>query len=68
MTLVSGRATGAAVNAGRLGYRHGGDVRAESDEGLVLGAALRIPDGARHVRVEVTDVSGRKAWTNPLAV
>ncbi|MDH4176010.1 MAG: CehA/McbA family metallohydrolase [Thermoleophilia bacterium] len=66
--LVSGRTIGAAVNAGRLGYRHGGDVLAESDEGLVVRAKLRIPDGARHVRVEATDVSGRKAWANPIPV
>jgi len=68
VTLVCGRTKGAAVNAGRLGYRHGGTVTATDDAGLVTAARLELPAGARHARVEVTDDRGRKAWANPLAV
>lgn len=68
VTLVSGKTIGAAVNGGRLGYRHGGRVLAESDEGLVLHARLELPPAARHARVEVTDAVGRKAWANPFPV
>jgi hypothetical protein len=68
VTLVSGKSIGAAVNAGRLGYRHGGEVLGEDDAGLVVGARLTVPPAARHVRVEVTDAAGRKAWANPIAV
>ncbi len=68
VTLVSGKSTGAAVNAGRLGYRHGGSVLTTDDAGLVTAARLSIPQGARHLRVEVTDAIGRKAWANPIAV
>ena len=32
------------------------------------GAARPCPPAARHVRVEVTDAAGRKAWANPIAV
>ena len=68
VTLVSGRATGAAVNVGRLGYRHGGRELECDGEGLVVRARLDVPPSARHVRVEVVDASGRKAWANPLPV
>jgi hypothetical protein len=68
VTLVSGKSIGAAVNAGRLGYRHGGEVLQEDSAGLVVGARLAIPPAARHVRVEVTDTAGRKAWANPHVV
>jgi hypothetical protein len=68
VTLVSGKSTGSAVNAGRLGYRHGGSVTATDDAGLVTAARLAIPPAARHVRIEVTDGIGRKAWANPIAV
>ena len=66
VTLVASKTKGAAVNAGRLGYRHNGDLVAESDDGLVVAAALAIPPGASYVRVEVTDTAGRSAWTGPL--
>lgn len=66
VTLVSGRATGAAVNVGRLGYRHAGRELECDRDGLVVHARLDIPPSARHVRIEVTDAAGRKAWANPL--
>ena len=68
VTLVSGKSIGAAVNAGRLGYRHAGEIVAEDAGGLVVEARLTVPPAARHVRVEVTDSAGRKAWANPIAV
>ncbi len=67
VTLVAGRSTGAAVHAGRLGYRHRGQILATAD-GLVTHARLEVPPSARHVRVELTDGEGRKAWANPIAV
>jgi hypothetical protein len=68
VTLVSGKTIGSAVNAGRLGYVYGGRVLARSDGALITHASLDVPPAARHVRVEVTDEIGRKAWANPLAV
>jgi hypothetical protein len=68
ITLVSGRTIGAAVNAGRLGYRHAGVVLDEDATGLLTAARLTVPPAARHVRVEVTDPSGARAWSNPVAV
>jgi len=68
VTLVSGRATGAAVNVGRLGYRHAARELECDQDGLVVHASLDVPRSARHVRVEVTDAAGRKAWANPIAV
>ena len=68
VTLVSGRATGAAVNVGRLGYRHAGRELECDQDGFVVHARLEVPPSARHVRVEVTDAAGRKAWANPLPV
>jgi hypothetical protein len=68
VTLVSGRSTGAAVHAGRLGYRHHGRIVASGDGELVTHAVLDVPPSARHVRVEVTDDEGRKAWANPISV
>ena len=68
ITLVSGKATGSAVHAGRLGYREAGDVLDTNDAGLLTGARLELPPSARHARVEVTDAAGRRAWTNPFPV
>jgi hypothetical protein len=68
VTLVSGRTTGASVNVGRLGYRHHGRELERNDAGLVVHARLDVPPSARHVRVEVTDAAGRKAWANPQRV
>jgi hypothetical protein len=67
VVLVSGRQIGAAVNAGRLGYVHRARVLETDGEGLVR-ARLEIPRAARHVRVEITDAAGRKAWANPFPV
>lgn len=64
VTLVASKTKGAAVNAGRLGYRHNAVIAAESD-GLVIAAVLTIPPGATYARVEVTDTAGRTAWTGP---
>jgi hypothetical protein len=66
VTLLSGKSIGAAVNAGRLGYRHAAEVLDADVAGLVVAARLTVPPAARHVRVEVTDTAGRKAWANPL--
>ena len=68
VTLVSGKSIGSAVNAGRLGYAYAGRVLAADYAGLVVHARLEIPAAAKHVRVEVTDAVGRKAWANPLTV
>lgn len=68
VTLVSGRAAGAAVNVGRLGYRHAGRELECDENGLVVRARLEVPPAARHARIEVTDAAGRKAWANPLPV
>ena len=66
VTLVAGKSKGAAVNAGRLGYRHGGTVLSTDDGGAITAARLKVPAAATHVRVEVTDTSGKKAWANPI--
>jgi len=66
VTLVSGRSTGAAVNAGRLGYRYAGTVLATDDAGWITHARLTKPFGATFARIEVTDAAGCRAWTNPL--
>jgi hypothetical protein len=68
ITLVSGKATGSAVNAGRLGYREDGEVLASDPSGLLTAARLELPPATRHARVEVTDATGRKAWANPFQV
>ena len=66
VTLVSGRSTGAAVNAGRLGYRYAGAVLGTDDDGWITHARLTKPFGAPFARIEVTDPAGGRAWTNPL--
>ena len=66
VTLISGKATGAAVHTGRLGYRHAGRELECDQDGLVVHARLDIPPPANHVRVEVADAAGRKAWANPI--
>ncbi len=68
VTLVSDSTLGSAVNAGRLGYVHGGQALEEDASGLIVRARLDIPRGARYVRVEVTDAEGRKAWASPFRV
>ncbi len=68
VTLISGKSIGAAVNAGRMGYLRAGRILKTSSAGLVTRAALTVPPGASHVRVEVTDPTGMKAWSNPFRV
>jgi hypothetical protein len=68
VTLVSGRTIGAAVTVGRLGYRHRARELEIDGSGLILHAQLEVHPSARHVRVEVTDALGRKAWANPVLV
>jgi hypothetical protein len=68
VTLVSGKSIGSSVNAGRLGYVYRGRVLETDDAGLVVRATLEVPPAARHVRVEITDAVGRKAWANPFVV
>lgn len=66
VTLLTGRTSGAAVNAGRLGYRYGADVLDVTADGWILAARLDLPATAPFARVEVVDPAGRRAWTNPL--
>jgi hypothetical protein len=66
VTLVTGPGRGAAVNAGRLGYRYKAEVLARADDGAVTAARLTIPPRAPYGRVEVQDAHGHRAWTNPL--
>ena len=66
VTLVSGRSTGAAVNAGRLGYRHRGrDPRVRRGELVRPRSARGARRRARHVRVEVTDARGTEGMGEP---
>jgi hypothetical protein len=66
VTLCTGRQRGSAVNAGRLGYRFGAEVVSTTDVGEIVEARLDRPRGSSYGRVEVVDLQGRKAWTNPL--
>ena len=66
VTLLSGKTSGTAVNAGRMGYRYGARVVETAPDGLIIAASLDRPETAPFARVEVVDSSGRKAWTNPL--
>ena len=68
VTLCAGRERGSAVNAGRLGYRYAGEVVSATEDGAITAARLELPRGGRFGRVEVVDLQGRKAWTNPLWV
>lgn len=66
VTLLTGRTAGAAVNAGRLGYRYGADVLDVTADGSIVAARLDLPESAPFARLEVVDAAGRRAWTNPL--
>ena len=66
VTLLTGRARGATVGAGRLGYSYRGEVLARDAAELVTAARLTAPRGTPYGRVEVRDAGGRTAWTNPL--
>ena len=65
VTLLAGRCEGAAAHAGRLPYCHHGRVLERADDGRITRARLEIPFGAGHVRLELADGSGGRAWTNP---
>ena len=66
VTLLTGKTSGTAVNAGRLGYAYGADVLETTPDGLIVAARLDRPGAAPFARLEIVDSSGRKAWTNPL--
>jgi hypothetical protein len=66
VTLVGGRASGARVNAGRLGYPHQGRILERDSTGAIVAARLERPWGSAYGRLEVADAVGRRAWTNPL--
>ena len=65
ITLLAGRRRGSSVGAGRLAYTLRGEVLEHDGSGAVLAARLAIPPKAPYVRLEVSDASGRTAWTNP---
>ena len=64
--VVFGVSSGAAVNAGRLGYRYGGEILDATPAGLITAARLDLPETAPYARVEIADSRGGRAWTNPL--
>jgi hypothetical protein len=66
VTLYTGRARGARVNAGRLGYPNHGQIVERDEEGLITTAKLERPFRQPYGRVEVAAADGAKAWTNAL--
>lgn len=66
VTLCTGRRRGASVAAGRFGYRYKGEILSESDDGEITSAQLERPPRTTYGRLELVDLYGRKAWTNPL--
>jgi hypothetical protein len=66
VTLLSGRAKGARVNAGEGAYIYSGEILGSDSNGLITEARLTRPAGSRHGRLEIEDEAGRRAWTNPL--
>ena len=66
ITLCQGIQRGSSVQAGRLGYRHGGaSVFETADDGGLVRVRLErreVPYG----RLQVEDAAGRRGWTNPL--
>ncbi len=66
ITLVCNRKRGASVSAGRLGYCYRGRVLETDDRGDVVRARLERPPFTSYGRLEVRDVAGNTAWTNPL--
>lgn len=68
VTVVFGVSSGAAVHAGRLGYRYGGEILVATPDGSITAARLNLPETAPYARVEVTDARGGRAWTNPLCL
>ena len=66
ITLYTGRARGARVNAGRLGYPNNAQILERTDDGLITAVRLERPFRQPYGRVEVADALGNRAWTNPL--
>jgi hypothetical protein len=66
VTLSTGRARGARVNAGRLGYPNHGQILERDENGLITAVTLERPFRQPYGRVEVAAADGTKAWTNPL--
>ncbi|HEX2110387.1 MAG TPA: CehA/McbA family metallohydrolase [Gaiellaceae bacterium] len=66
VTLVTGARRGASVAAGRLGYRHNGEILEHAANGSIVAARLVGPNDAPYARLEIRDADGRTAWTNPL--
>ncbi len=66
VTLYTGRARGARVNAGRLGYPNNGQILERDSAGLITAVRLERPFRQPYGRVEVAATDGTKAWTNAL--
>jgi hypothetical protein len=66
VTLFGSRHRGARANAGRLGYPNGSQIIERDASGLITCCRLEKPVLAPYGRLEVADVAGRRAWTNPL--
>lgn len=66
--LRSGPWDGCAVNAelGMGNWR--GDVRQRDGDGLITVARFEYPEFWRWARIEVEDVRGRRAWSNPFVL
>ena len=66
VTLYTGRARGARVNDGRLGYPNNGEILERDAAGLITAVRLERPFRQPYGRVEVAAANGTKAWTNAL--
>jgi hypothetical protein len=66
VTLCTGRKRGTSVSSGPSGYRYGGEILSESDDGEITRARLERPPRSPYGRLELVDRYGRRAWTNPL--
>ena len=66
VTLYTGRARGARVNAGRLGYPNNGEILERDPAGLITAVRLERPFRQPYGRIEVAAPDGTKAWTNAL--
>ena len=65
VTLLTGKTSGTAVNAGRLGYRYGAEILDTTADGLIVAARLDLPrDGAvRARRGRRPDTAARRGRT-----
>jgi hypothetical protein len=66
VTLVTGRRRGSRVNAGRLGYPNDAEILERDSSGLITACRLERQQNTPYGRLELADISGRKAWTNAL--